>query len=190
MQILQDWTTFRWSRITLLSDPGAKVIKLKFRVFPDSTSRFGVSNPDPSNKWATQLEDVWNEHGFAEKLSLAAREVQFIWHVLPGASFLDIKKHIQRYLTGKIQNPLLGGSYSCLCSTTLDRQRKAIEKLVGTMPKKWQHWRPTSSQYTGASWSPRPKISGGTHIPPNLKDNGILSHCRWLTHSSVILPTR
>ena len=41
---------------------------------------------------------VWNEHVFAEKLNLAAREVQFNSHVLPGASTLDIKNNIQTHL--------------------------------------------------------------------------------------------
>ena len=34
-----------------------------------------VSNPDPSNHWSTKLQDVWNEHGFVEKLNFPAREV-------------------------------------------------------------------------------------------------------------------
>ena len=71
MQILRDWNTFRWSRITLLSgDPAAKVIRVKVHMFSDSTLCVGVSNLDPSNKWATQLEDVWNEHEFVEENQL------------------------------------------------------------------------------------------------------------------------
>ena len=37
MQVLQDWKTFRWSRITLLDDPAAKLIRMKFHVFSDCT---------------------------------------------------------------------------------------------------------------------------------------------------------
>ena len=37
---------------------------------------------------------------------------------------------------------------------------------------------------------PRQKMRRGMQIPTNLKDNEILSHCTWLTYSSVILPTR
>ena len=48
--------------------------------------------------------------------------------------------------TGNLKNLLMRGSYSCLCSTTLNGQRKEIPKLVCTMPKKWQHLRPNSSQ--------------------------------------------
>ena len=70
---------------------------MKVHVFADSTSCVGVSNPDPSNKLATL------EHGIVQHLTWAAREVQFIGHVLQGASTLDIKKHIQRYL--KERNP-------------------------------------------------------------------------------------
>ena len=32
MQILQDWNTFRWSRITLLSAPATKLIRMKTRL--------------------------------------------------------------------------------------------------------------------------------------------------------------
>ena len=78
-------------------------------MFSDSTLFVGVSNSDPSNNWATILEDEWNEHGFVEQLNLAAREVQFVWHVLPRASTLNIKKHIQRFLKGKLQNLLKMG---------------------------------------------------------------------------------
>ena len=46
-----------------------------------------------------------DEHGFFEQLNLVAREVQFIWHVLPGASTLDIKKYIRRCLNGQILEP-------------------------------------------------------------------------------------
>ena len=55
MRILQDWNTFQWSRITLLSDPAAKLIRMKGHVFSDSTMCVGVSNPDPSNNWATKV---------------------------------------------------------------------------------------------------------------------------------------
>ena len=41
-----------------------------------------ISNLDPSNHWATELEDVWNEHRFAGHLNLSARGVRFIWRVL------------------------------------------------------------------------------------------------------------
>ena len=85
----------------VLSDPAGKLIRMKVHVFSDSTLRVGVSHPDPSSNWATQLEDVCYEHGFVEQLNLAAREAQFIWHVLPGASILDIKKPIQRYVNGQ-----------------------------------------------------------------------------------------
>ena len=46
--------------------------------------------------------------------------------------------------TGKIQNLVMKRSYSCLCSTTLNEQRKAIRKRVFTKRKKWQHVRPNN----------------------------------------------
>ena len=50
VQVSQDWRTFRWSRITLLGDPAAKLIQMTVHVFSDSTMCVGVSNPDPSEK--------------------------------------------------------------------------------------------------------------------------------------------
>ena len=52
MQILQYRNTFRWSRITLLSDAAAKFIRMKVRVFSDSAMCVGVS--DPSSNWAAK----------------------------------------------------------------------------------------------------------------------------------------
>ena len=45
-----------------------------------------------------------------------------------------------------------------------------------------------ASQDTGASRCPRQETRGGTEIPTNLYEHWILSHCEWLTCSSVILP--
>ena len=71
-------------------------------MFSDSTLCVGVLNSDPSNNWATKLEDVWSQHGICETLKLAARKVQFIWHVLPGVSTIEIKMHIQKHLDWQI----------------------------------------------------------------------------------------
>ena len=70
-------------------------------VFSDSTLCVGVSNPDSFNNCPSILEDVRNKHGVAEQLNVAAREVPFMWHVMPGASTLDIKKRVQTYLNGR-----------------------------------------------------------------------------------------
>ena len=143
------------------------LIRMEVYVFSDSTMCVGVSNPDPPTNWATKLQDVWNEHGFVDK---------FIWHVVPRASAIQNQEAFKNTWTGKLQNLSMRGSYACLCSTTLDGQRKAKQKLVCTMPQKWQQLRPNSSQDTGASWSSRQKIRGGKQLPTKLKDNGILSH--------------
>ena len=55
---------------------------MKAHVFSETTLCVGISNPDPSNTWATKLDEVWNEHGFDEKLNVAARKVK-IHLVLP-----------------------------------------------------------------------------------------------------------
>ena len=74
-QKLQDWNTFRWSRITLLSDPAATLIRMKVHVFSDSTLCVGVWNPDPSNKWATKIRGrmegtrIWRQLQFGSPRS-------------------------------------------------------------------------------------------------------------------------
>ena len=75
-----------------MSDPAAKLIKMTVHAFSDSALCVGISNPDPSNIWATKVDEVWNEHGCVETLNLMAREVQFTWHVHAGVSTLPIKK--------------------------------------------------------------------------------------------------
>ena len=61
MPILQDWNTFRWSRVALLSAPAAKLIRMKVHVFSDSTLCVGVWNPDPSNNWIGQKNEELGE---------------------------------------------------------------------------------------------------------------------------------
>ena len=75
MQIFQEWNTFRGSRSTLLSDPAAKLIRIKAHVFSDS--------PDPSSTWATTLEDASNEHGYLSNnrsAILLARTTRCFFH--------------------------------------------------------------------------------------------------------------
>ena len=113
--------------------------------------------------------------------SLAAREVQFTGHVLPGASSVDIKGHIQRYLNG--ENP----EYSDKRITFISKG--APTKSVCFITKK-QHLRNNKPGHWCAPWSPPQKIRGGLEIPMNLRENEKASHCTWLTLSSVILPNR
>ena len=87
VQVLQDWRTFRRSRITLLSDPAAKLIRMKVLVFWIST----LPHPDPSNNWATEVNDVRNKHRSDEQPEVPAEETEFVWHVPPGASTIRRK---------------------------------------------------------------------------------------------------
>ena len=115
----------------LLNDPTAKLIKTKVHVFSDSTLSVGVSNSDPSNTWATILEDLWNEHGLVENLNLAAREVQCIWHVPPSASTIDIKKHMHKYLI------------NCMSMfNNTERTTKSNTETCLRNAKKWHHVQP------------------------------------------------
>ena len=111
-------------------------------------------------------------------VNLAAREVQFMWHVLPGAFQLLTSRVLER---AKSRIASIRGSYSCPRSTTLSGQRKAIQKPVYIMPTKWQHLRPTSCHDTGAFWDHVRKYVMGRKFQVTPKDDVILSHCRWLT---------
>ena len=167
MQVLQDWNTFRWSRITLLSGPAAKLFRMKDHVFSDSTLCVGVSDPDPSNYWATCC---WMFRLTVHRRSHHSNRIgqqnckmygtnmdltnNWIWQPEKCGSFgtyylvlslLTSRGMFRKIWTGELQNLLMRGSSSCLCSTTL--HGKAIQKLVCTMPSQnWQHLRPNSSQ--------------------------------------------
>ena len=135
MQIWQDWNTFRWSRITLLNDSAAKLITMKVHVFSDSQLCVGVSIQIHRIMEQQNWRILGTNMDLVDKLNLTAREVQFFLHVVPGASTLHIKKHLQRYLNGRNHIPVRTGSYSCQWLTTSSGQRKA--KSICTMPKKW-----------------------------------------------------
>ena len=60
----------------------------------------------PTTGRQTQWDEVWYEHGFDEHLNFETREVQFLWHVYPGALAINIKKHSPTYLKGGVQNIL------------------------------------------------------------------------------------
>ena len=152
MQVSQDCKTHRWSRITLLSDPEAKLINMIVHMFSASSLCVGVSNSDPSKNWATQLEDAWNKLGFVEKLN------QFI---LPRILWCFHSRRQEAYsVISEWANSgifWMRGSDSWQCSVTLNGQGKEIQKLVCTLPEKWWLLRPNSSQDTGASWGPAPE---------------------------------
>ena len=67
MQVTQGWQTFRWLRFTLLSFPAATLIRLQIDEFSDSTLCVGISNPDPSNNWATKLYDAWTAYSIRRR---------------------------------------------------------------------------------------------------------------------------
>ena len=79
---------------------------------------------------------------------LAAREVQFIWHVLPNASTLDIKKHTQRRLNGQTPESFEGGIIFMSMFKDIEWTKKALLKPVCTMPKKWQQLRSLIQAWT------------------------------------------
>ena len=103
-----------------------------------------------------------------------------------GASTLDIKKHVQMYLIGR--NPESFQVRVTFMSTLNDfgwTKKKAIRKPVSTMPMKWQHWRQKIN--SGHYWCFLGPASDKTWWNGNPNDNETVSHCRWLTYSSVTL---
>ena len=148
------------------------------------------SNPDPSNNQATTLEDVWSEHGFVVHFYSAAREVQFIWHVLPGASAFEIIQHIQKYLNK--QNPESFDERIIFMSMFNDIEwtKQGITAICLHNAKQVAAF---ATQFKPGHWcflgSPSEK-RGGTEIPTVFQENELWSHYRWLTWSSVTLPTR
>ena len=55
--------------------------------------------PDPSNDWATQLDEVWNEDGFVEHNQFGKQELHFVWARITRCWHgLTSKKHVQFHL--------------------------------------------------------------------------------------------
>ena len=182
-QVLQDWNTFRWARISLLCDPAAKLIRMKVHVFSDSTLWVSLES--------TSIQKIgkqyWRTCGTNMDLSgnnLAAREVRSF------STYYEVLYH----------------SNQEACSGILEQQANSRifwreEHLLVNIQRHWLEKGNTeiclhnatevgafASQDTGASGCPRQEIRGGTEIPTNLNEHWILSHCEWLTCSSVILP--
>ena len=65
--------------------------------FSDSVLRVGKHNHDPCENWPNKLSQVCYETDFVEKFVLPGQEVQFLWHVFPGASTTDRRKEIQKF---------------------------------------------------------------------------------------------
>ena len=78
------------------------------------------------------------------------------------------------------------GSYSCRCSATWNGQRMATQKLVCTMPKKWLHLWPNSSQDIGVARVRKYVVD--RKFQGTSRNMEVLPHCSWLTYSSVIRP--
>ena len=140
----------------------------------------------------TKLKDARNEQGFVEKNNLAAREVQFVWHVSPGASALDIKKNIQKDLNGQNpQNPLWWEDHVHVCVKRhwMDDKNKKYRNLMA------------QCQRSGSICDPieaRPMVLPVARVAIFVMERKFqrtsketrycLSHCRRLTYSSVMLP--
>ena len=72
-------------------------------------------------------------------LNLSAREIQFVWHVLPGASKMLSESHIQIHLNGL--DPLLFEERIIFLSLFRDsdwKQKGSEKNDVYATPEKWQ----------------------------------------------------
>ena len=137
------------------------------------------------------MKNVWTEHGFVEKYNLAARGVQFVWHVLQGASAFEIKKHVQKHLNG--QTPESFDEGIIVMSMFIDTEwtkkgntetclHNAKEVAAFSTQFKPGHWYFLGPRQKNTWWN------GNPHEPTRK-----MRYCRivdGLTHSSVILPTR
>ena len=65
-----DWNAFRWSRITLLSDPAAKLTRMKVYVLSGSTLRGGVLK-------SRSIQELGNEIGGCMELTRICRKIDF-----------------------------------------------------------------------------------------------------------------
>ena len=97
-----------------------------------------------------------------------------------------MKKHLQKYLSGQTPDSF----DERIIFIDIEWKQKGIRKRVCTMPNKWQHLRPYACQDTGAFWARVRKHFMERKLQRNSRKNWILSHCKRLTYSSVILPIR
>ena len=185
MKIQQDWNTFRWSRITLLSDPAAKVLRMNVHVFSDSTLCVGVSNPDRP----TTGQQNWMKYGTNTILSKNT-----IWQTEKCNSFgtycqalplMTLRIIFRDIWTGKIQNFLMRERIKFISMfSDMERTKRSSTETCLRNAKEVAAF--------AATFKPghSERDVGGTQIPTNLRENEIMSHCRWLTFSSVTLDTQ
>ena len=118
----------------------------------------------------------------------AARKVQFIWYVPPGASTLNNKKHIQTHLNGRnpesFEDRII---FMSMFSDTDWTKKGNAEICLHNTRESGSILQRNSSQDTAVVSGLRQRRRGGTEIPTNPKDIGSVSHCRWLTYLCVTL---
>ena len=106
--------TFRWSKITSLSDPAAKFVRIKVYAFSNSTLCWSLES-----RSIQKLQDVWNEHGLSTNWTWQPDRCDWCGTYYQVLLLLTPRNIFRFTWTGKIQNLSMKGSYSCLCSTTL-----------------------------------------------------------------------
>ena len=115
---------------------------------------------------------------------------RFIWHALPGASTSQTNMNIQEYLNGQIPESFDERIMFMFVFNDIELTKKGISETCLHNPKEVaavaSHFKPGHWCFLG----PASQNSCGMVIPTNLQENEILSHCKWFTRSSVILPTR
>ena len=120
--------------------------------------------------------------------ALAAREVRFIWCVLPGDSTIQFNRHFQEHFNGQTpdsfyENIIFMSMFNDIEWTKNDNAdiclRSAKEVVTFAAHFKPRRW----------CFLEFASIRGGTTFQ-FFKEHEILSHCKWLTYSSLILLTR
>ena len=126
----------------MLSDPAAKNDQDEsprvVRVHVVRRSLESRSIQQMGNKIGGRMLRAW----VCRNINLATREVQFIWHVLPGAGTIDFEEHIQIYLHGlgpqSLEERIVLLS---MFNDVDDTPKKGMQSDVCTTPKKWQSFR-------------------------------------------------
>ena len=123
-----------------------------------------------------------------ERTRIGRQRSAFIWHVLPGASNFDIKRLIKEYLNGQTPESFDERIKFMSMFNDIEWTKKGDSgNLFAQCQRSGSICDPSQARTLVL---PRARVRKYVDIPTNLKEHGTLSHCRWLTSSSVTLPTR
>ena len=122
-----------------------------------------------------------------QNIDFVAQEVQFMWHVLPGASTNDIKKHIRRYLNGLIPELMEDRIIFMSMFNDIEWTKKGNTETCFAQCQSGSICDPIQARTLVVLVARVRKyvMNGNSNELP--KDNQTLSYCRRLTCSCVTL---